>query len=102
MTSIKTTLTTSGNSVAIRLPKEVLSMSGFNSKSKVNISAKLNQIIITKSNNPRAAWEEQIDRLLLTEGDPSKEFADMKAADNVGLNDLPWDGPSYEDWQKNK
>ncbi len=76
-------------------------MSGLNGKSKVKISAKKNQIIITKSTNPREGWEEQIDKLLLTEGDPSKEFVDMKAANNDGLDDLPWDGPSFEDWQKN-
>lgn len=101
MASIDTTLTTSGNSVALRLPKEILRMSGLNAKSKVKIAAKRNQIIITKSNNPREGWEEQIDKLLLAEGDPSKEFVDMKAADNDGLGDLPWNGPSFEDWQKN-
>lgn len=76
-------------------------MSGLNGKSKVKISAKRNQIIITKSTNPREGWEEQIDALLLTGGDPSKEFYDMRAADKDGYDDLPWDGPSFEDWQKN-
>ena len=76
-------------------------MSGLNGKSKVQISAKKDQIIITKSTNPREGWEAQIDKLLVAEGDPNKEFNDMKAADNDGLNDLPWDGPSFEDWQKN-
>jgi antitoxin component of MazEF toxin-antitoxin module len=100
MTSIDTTLTTSGNSVALRLPKEVLRMSGLNGKSKVKISARRNQIIVTKSTNPRDGWEDQIDGLLLIEGDPNKEFVDMKAADSDGLDELPWDGPSFEDWQK--
>jgi antitoxin component of MazEF toxin-antitoxin module len=100
MASIDTTLTTSGNSVALRLPREVLRMSGLNGKSKVKLSAKKGQITITKSINPREGWEEQIAALLLTEGDPSKEFSDMKAADNDGLDDLPWDGPSFEEWQK--
>ncbi len=101
MNAIDTTLTTSGNSVALRLPQEVLRMSGLNGKSKVKISAKKNQITITKSTNPREGWEEQIDALLLSEGDPSEEFIDMKAADVDGLDDLPWDGPTFEEWQKN-
>ena len=100
MSSIDTKLTTSGNSVALRLPRELLRMSGLTGKSKVKISAQKNQIIITKSTNPREGWEEQIEALILTEGGPSKEFADMKAADSDGLNDLAWDGPSFEEWQK--
>lgn len=75
-------------------------MSGLNGNSKVRVSAKKNQIIITKSANPREDWEEQIEALLLVEGDPSKEFEDMKLANSDGLNDMPWDGPSFEEWQK--
>ncbi len=100
MNTIDTTITTSGNSAAVRLPKELLRMSGLNGKSKVRLSAKKNQIIITKNTNPREGWEEQIEALLIAEGDPSKEFDDMKIADNDGLSDLAWDGPSFEDWQK--
>lgn len=100
MNKIVTTLTTSGNSTAVRLPREILRTSGMNSKSKVKLSAKKNQIIITKSANPREGWDEQIESLLLTEGDLGKEFSDMKVADNDGLDDLPWDGPSFEEWQK--
>jgi antitoxin component of MazEF toxin-antitoxin module len=100
MTSIDTTFTTSGNSAAVRVPRELMRMSGLNGKSKIKISAKKNQIIITKSINPREGWEEQIDSLLLAEGDPINEFDDMKAADNDGLSDLPWDGPSFAEWQK--
>ena len=75
-------------------------MSGFNGKSKVKITAKKDQIIITKSSNPRASWEDQIDKLLRREADPSQELTDMKAADNDGLDDLAWDGPSFEEWHK--
>ena len=100
MTSINTTLTTSGNSVALRLPQELLRMSGLNGKSKVKVSAKKDQILITKSANPREGWEDQIDALLASAGDPSKEFNEMKTTANDGLEDLPWNGPSFEDWQK--
>lgn len=75
-------------------------MSGLNSRSKVRVSAKKDQVIITKSANPREHWEAQIDKLLASEGDPGKEFNDMKAAANDGLDNLPWDGPSFEEWQQ--
>lgn len=100
MTAIDTNLTTSGNSIAVRLPKELLRMSGLNSKSKVKLEAKKGKIIISKSENPRAGWANQIKTLMLTEGDPSLEFSDMKAASNDGLDSLPWGGPSYEEWLK--
>jgi antitoxin component of MazEF toxin-antitoxin module len=100
MTAIDTNLTTSGNSTAVRLPKELLRMSGLNSKSKVKLEAKRGKIIISKSENPRAGWAHQIKTLMRTEGDPSREFSDMNGASNDGLDDLPWDGPSYEEWLK--
>lgn len=84
----------------MRLSQEVLRMSGLNGKSKVNISARKDRIVITKSSNLREGWEEQIDKLLASDGDPGKEFSDMKAAANDGLEDLPWDGPSFEEWQQ--
>ncbi len=75
-------------------------MSGLNSKSKVKLEAKKGKIIISKSENPRAGWANQIKTLMLTEGDPSLEFGDMKVASNDALDSLPWDGPSYEEWLK--
>jgi len=98
MTTIDTSLTTSGNSTAVRLPKELLRMSGLTSKSKVKLEAKKGKIIISKSENPREGWADQIKTLMLTERDPSQEFSDMDAASNDGLDNLPWDGPSYEEW----
>lgn len=99
MIPINTKLTTSGNSVAVRLPKELLQMSGLGEK--VTLEAKKDKIIISKAANPREGWAEQIDDYLAKYGDPTAEFEDMKSADNDGLDDLPWDGPSYEDWLKN-
>lgn len=100
MTVIDTNLTTSGNSAAVRLPRELLRMSGLTSKSRVTLEAKQGKIIISKSNNPREGWDAQIKAVLATEGDPSEEFNDMEVAVNDGLEDLPWDGPSFEEWQK--
>jgi antitoxin component of MazEF toxin-antitoxin module len=97
MNAIDTTLTTSGNSVAVRLPKELLRMSGLTSK--VRLEAKQGKIIISKIVDSREGWDEQIKSLIALHGDPTRDFEDMEAAANDGLNDLPWDGPSFEEWQ---
>ena len=96
--TIKTTLTTSGNSVAVRLPKSLLQMSGL--KDKVLLQVKNGKIIISKPSNPREGWDKQIKAMVEKYGDPSEEFADMDALSNDGLDNLPWDGPTYEDWLK--
>ncbi|HEX4774023.1 MAG TPA: AbrB/MazE/SpoVT family DNA-binding domain-containing protein [Candidatus Saccharimonadales bacterium] len=97
--TINTTLTTSGNSVAVRLPKDLLKMSGLGKK--VKLEAKEGKIIISKAASPRAGWEEQIKGVIAAEGDPTSEFTDMDSTINDGLGELPWDGPSFEEWQKN-
>ena len=98
MNAINTTLTTSGNSVAVRLPKELLKMSGLSSK--VKLEAKQGKIIISKSTNVHDGWGAQIKALVVVNGDPSKEFGDMKTSTLDGLENLPWDGPTFEEWQK--
>ena len=99
MNAINTTLTTSGNSVAVRLPKDLLRMSGLGTN--VTLEAKQGKIIISKVVNHRANWAAQISALVAAVGDSAQEFSDMDLAANDGLDDLPWDGPSFEDWQKN-
>lgn len=98
MNAINTTLTTSGNSVAVRLPKDLLRMSGLGNK--VKLEAKKGKIIISKPANSREGWAGQIKTLVAIAGDPAQAFKDMDAAAQDGLQDLPWDGPSFEDWQK--
>jgi antitoxin component of MazEF toxin-antitoxin module len=98
MNVINTSLTTSGNSVAVRLPKELLRMSGLGNK--VTLEARQGKIIISKVANSREGWDLQIKTLIAAKGNPAEEFSDMKPAENDGLADLPWDGPSFEDWQK--
>jgi antitoxin component of MazEF toxin-antitoxin module len=100
MATIDTTLTTSGNSTALRLSKELLRMSGLNSKSRVRLEVKKGRIVISKSTNPRNGWSAQIKALMLTEEDPAKEFANVDTASNDGLDNLTWEGPSFEDWLK--
>jgi antitoxin component of MazEF toxin-antitoxin module len=98
MNPINTSLTTSGNSVAVRLPKELLRMSGLGNK--VKLEAKQGKIIISKASNPRENWGAQIKALVAAKGDPTEEFSGIDQAVNDGLADLPWNGPSFEDWQK--
>jgi len=99
MATINTTLTTSGNSTAVRLPKELLRMSGISDKSRVTLEAKKGKIIISKNVDPREGWADQIQALITTAGDPTAEFSEMAAASADGLDDLAWDGPSFESWQ---
>lgn len=97
MNAINTTLTTSGNSVAIRLPKNLLRMSGLGNR--VQLEAKQGKIIISKITNAREGWGAQIKALVATNGDPTGEFNDIRVA-NGESDDLAWDGVSFEDWQK--
>jgi antitoxin component of MazEF toxin-antitoxin module len=97
MNAINTTLTTSGNSVAVRLPKELLKMSGLGSK--VKLEAKQGKIIISKATDVHEGWSAKIEALVVNEGEPSQEFAAMTTAALDGLDDLPWDGPTFEEWQ---
>ena len=99
MSTINATLTTSGNSTAVRLPKELLRMSGLGNN--VKLEARRGKIIISKAASPRAGWEEQIKKLTAIEGDPTHEFDDMNPAAEDGLKDLVWNGPSFEKWQEN-
>ncbi len=97
MNAINTNLTTSGNSVAIRLPKELLRMSGLGNN--VKLEAKEGKIIISKLENIRDGWDDQIKSLVLDGFDPTSEFDDINELDD--FENLPWDGPSFEEWKQN-
>ncbi len=98
MNAIQTTLTTSGNSVAVRLPKELLKMSGLGKN--VTLEAKEGQIIISKSTVARSTWGSKIQALIAEHGDPAQDFTDINVALADDATNLPWDGPTYEEWQK--
>ena len=98
MNAINTSLTTSGNSVAVRLPKELLRMSGLGSR--VQLEAKKGKIIISKASSPRQNWDEQIQQLIVENGDPTLEFAEIHTTSHDGLDGLAWDGLSFEEWQQ--
>ncbi len=97
MNTINTKLTTSGNSVAVRLPKELLKMSGLTDN--VTLEARDGKIIISKSSNPRKEWNHNIKTMVEKYGDPSEEFSEINnSLIDEGLDD--WDGISYEEWLK--
>lgn len=100
MTTIKAKLIKDGNSTALRLPKVILDMSGLHDS--VLLEAKKGQIVIKQEKNfPRKGWKEQIDKILAEEAHiKDDDFSDMNKAGGDGLSTLPWDGPSYEEWQK--
>lgn len=95
--TITTKLTTSGNSVAIRLPKIILEESGIHGS--VTLRAEEGKIIIEMPKNPREGWDEEIARMVELYGDPSQDAVGMEGAGSDGLED-DWGGISYEDWLK--
>lgn len=92
----KTKLTTSGNSKAVRLPKQLLMISGLTQH--VELVANKGRITIKSVANPRADWAAQIKDAPIKDSKPTTEFADMEAVVYDGLEGLPWDGPSYQEW----
>ena len=84
---ITTNLTTSGNSVAVRLPKELLRMSGLTKK--VSLQAKNGQIIISNAPNPRHGWKNQIEQELKAHGKLSMvdDYGDMSQEIDATLSD---------------
>lgn len=98
MNTINTSLTTSGNSVAVRLPKDLLRISGLGKE--VTLEAKNGKIIISKSINARETWDQQIQDLVAKHGGPTLEFSDFDAPESDSFKDLAWDGPSFEEWKR--
>lgn len=66
----------------------------------VKLEARQGKIIISKSDSPRQGWTEQIRALTAAVGQTAQEFDDMKSAAHDGLDDLSWEGPTFEEWQK--
>lgn len=98
MNAINTSLTTSGNSVAVRLPKDLLRISGLGKE--VTLEAKNGKIIISKAINARETWDQQIQDLVTKHGDPTLEFGDIYTPASDSFEDLAWNGPSFEEWKQ--
>lgn len=87
MNVINTTLTTSGNSTAVRLPKELLHISGLGTR--VTLQAKDGQIIISKAASPREGWRQQIEKEIAKSGNPVMvdDYGDMLSEIDATLTD---------------
>ena len=87
MSTINTTLTTSGNSVAVRLPKELLRMSGLGKN--VTLEAKRGAILISKRAHAREDWKQQIEKEIASHGLPAAidDYGDMSAEIDATLRD---------------
>lgn len=64
MASITTKLVKDGNSVAIRIPKTVLAMSGLEDEVKMDVTQ--GQIVLTSAKSSRTDWQRQIDHVFAT------------------------------------
>lgn len=86
MTTIKTKLVKDGNSVAIRLPKTVLTMSGL--IDDVQMEVKRGQVILRPARTPRSNWKEHIAAIVAsnpnaTKIDPELEDWEVTIQDGV-------------------
>lgn len=87
MTTITTKLIKDGNSMAVRLPKALLEMSGLHGR--VELQAGKNQILIKVASHPRADWEARIADTSLAQGAMAAdhELKDWDSVLNDGLED---------------
>jgi len=87
MTNLTTKLVPDGNSMAVRLPKQVLTMSGLSGV--VQLSVKRGQITIRTPRNPREGWRQQIEQEVTANGLPAivDDYGDMLAEINATLGD---------------
>jgi antitoxin component of MazEF toxin-antitoxin module len=87
MASITTKLVKDGNSVAVRIPKTALAMSGL--KDEVQMEVSQGQIVLTSAKSARAGWRQQIEYVLATNPDalaPDSELAAWDATVGDGLD----------------
>jgi antitoxin component of MazEF toxin-antitoxin module len=87
MMTLTTKLVADGNSMAVRLPKNVLIMSGLNGA--VQLSVKRGQITLRSPSNPRQGWGKQIKQEIAANGPLSMvdDYGDMLAEIEATLGD---------------
>jgi antitoxin component of MazEF toxin-antitoxin module len=87
MNTITTKLVPDGNSMAIRLPKQILVMSGL--AGTVQLGVKRGQITIRTPRNPRQGWQQRIEQEIAANGLPGTvdDYGDMLAEMDATLAD---------------
>ena len=87
MTTITTKLIRDGNSVAVRLPKTVLTMSGL--RDNIQMEVREGQITLRSANKPRSGWKEQIAKVISSDSkslQSDSELNDWDITSSDGLN----------------
>ena len=88
MATIPAKLIKDGNSVAVRLPKTVLAMSGL--QDDVQMEVKRGQIIIRSATTPRSGWRERMAQVIATNLKAAmndEELIDWEITINDGLDE---------------
>ncbi len=86
--TIITRLVKDGNSVAVRIPKTVLKLSGL--QGAITMQVKQNQIILKPAPRPRSAWKQQIERVLAENPDAlqsDNELSDWEVTTGDGIDE---------------
>lgn len=89
MATISTKLVKDGNSVAVRLPKSVLALSGL--REHILMEVKHGQVILRSSPVPRAGWREQIAQVSAanpTANTPDDDLTAWETTAADGLDEL--------------
>ena len=81
MTTITTKLVKDGNSVAIRLPKPILALSGL--RDSVQMEVKNGQITLRPAHTGRAGWKEHIAHTMATDPAASTPDEELTAWDTT-------------------
>jgi antitoxin component of MazEF toxin-antitoxin module len=87
MTSITTKLVKDGNSVAVRIPKNALEMSGL--RGQVRMEIQQGKIILTPFITPRSDWSAQIERTVASNPKallPDPELIAWEVTANDGID----------------
>jgi antitoxin component of MazEF toxin-antitoxin module len=87
MTTITTKLIRDGNSVAVRLPKTVLAMSGL--RDDIQMEVREGQITLRSVTNSRSGWKEQMIKIVSSDSKSLQsgiELNDWDTTSNDGLN----------------
>jgi antitoxin component of MazEF toxin-antitoxin module len=86
MVSITTKLVKDGNSMAVRIPKAVLAMSGLEDEVKMEVTQ--GQIILSSTKTSRADWQRQIDHVLATNPSALAPDPELDAWDATAIDGL--------------
>jgi len=85
-TTLTTKLVKDGNSIAVRLPKSVLALSGLTDS--VQMEVKRGQVILRSTPSPRSGWKKQIAHVAAASPAallPDQELNDWEVTSNDGL-----------------